>query len=117
MKLLFDQNISYRLVNQIEGAFPSCGQVRELGFENSTDNEIWEYAKENEYAIVTFDADFYEISQYRGHPPKIIWIWTGNITTKNLAGIFIERKDEINNFLENEEYSELACLEITQKGA
>ena len=117
MKLLFDQNISYRLVNQIQVAFPSCGQVRELGLENATDIEIWEYAKENEYAIVTFDADFYEISQYRGHPPKIIWIRTGNITMKNLAVMLTERKDEINNFLEREEYGELACLEITQKSA
>lgn len=34
MKLLFDQNISHRLVNQIIDIFPEAKQVRELGIES-----------------------------------------------------------------------------------
>ena len=45
MKLLFDQNISFRLVNKIVAFFPNSKQVRELGLENATDSEIFEYAK------------------------------------------------------------------------
>ncbi len=37
MKLLFDQNISYRLINGIIDVFPDSKQVRELGLENATD--------------------------------------------------------------------------------
>jgi len=37
MKLLFDQNISFRLIKQITDLFPDSKQVRELGLENSTD--------------------------------------------------------------------------------
>lgn len=44
MKLLFDQNISFRIVNKIQDIFPS-GQVRELGLENSKDLEIWKFAQ------------------------------------------------------------------------
>jgi predicted nuclease of predicted toxin-antitoxin system len=58
MKLLFDQNISFRIVSKLKDTFSEAQQVRELGLENSTDREIWEYAKRNDYTVVTFDADF-----------------------------------------------------------
>ncbi len=58
MKLLFDQNISFRLLRKIEVQFPEAKQVKEVGLENSTDMQIWEYAKVNHFTIVTFDADF-----------------------------------------------------------
>ncbi len=33
MKLLFDQNISFRLIKRIVALFPNSKQVRELGLE------------------------------------------------------------------------------------
>ena len=78
MKILFDQNISFRLIRKINDIFPLAKQVRELNLENSTDRQIWEFAKENDYTIITFDADFYDFSIVWGHPPKIVWIRTGN---------------------------------------
>lgn len=74
MKLLFDQNISHRLVIAIQDILPDSKQVRELGLENKSDKFIWEYSKKNSYSIVTFDSDFYEFSLIWGHPPKIIWL-------------------------------------------
>ena len=47
MKLLFDQNISHRLISRIQDILPNSKQVRELNLENSTDREIWGFAKEN----------------------------------------------------------------------
>jgi len=52
MKLLFDQNLSFRIVLKLHELFPEAKQVRSLGLENSTDREIWEYAKRNEFTIV-----------------------------------------------------------------
>ena len=49
MKLLFDQNISYRLVKKIKEFFPEAKQVRELNLENKTDRQIWDFAKKNGY--------------------------------------------------------------------
>ena len=40
MKLLFDQNISFRIISKLQDVFPEAKQVRELGLENSTDREI-----------------------------------------------------------------------------
>jgi predicted nuclease of predicted toxin-antitoxin system len=73
MKLLFDQNISFRLIKKIAENFKDATQVRKLGLENSTDLQIWTFARDNNYAIVTFDSDFYEMATYFGHPPKIIF--------------------------------------------
>ncbi len=81
MSLLFDQNISFKIVKKIQGEFPDSKQIKELGLENYSDNEIWKFAKDHNYTIVTFDSDFFEISNLKGHPPKIIWLRTGNTTT------------------------------------
>jgi predicted nuclease of predicted toxin-antitoxin system len=112
MRLLLDQNISFRLLSLIQDAFPESAQVKRLGLEGSTDLEIWEFAKKNGFAILTFDSDFFDISQFRGHPPKIIWLRTRNNTTSNLARILKKKEQIIKDFLEKEEYREAACLEI-----
>ena len=110
MKLLFDQNISFRLIKRIIDLFPDAKQVRELGLENSTDSEIFDFAKRNDFAIVTFDSDFCDLNIIRGFPPKIIWIRTGNTTTKNLENLFRSKNELIKLFL-NEDYG---CLEIIE---
>jgi predicted nuclease of predicted toxin-antitoxin system len=110
MKLLFDQNISFRLLKRINDLFPDSKQVRELGLENSTDAEIFDYAKRHDFAIVTFDSDFCDLNTIRGFPPKIIWIKTGNTTTKNLA-ILLRKKSELIKLFLSEDYG---CLEIIE---
>lgn len=112
MKLLFDQNISFRIIKKIETLFPNSNQVRQLGIENYSDNKIWKYAKDNDFSIVTFDADFFEISNLKGHPPKIIWLRTGNLTTNNIVEIIISKKEILADFLQNPLYEEISCLEI-----
>jgi predicted nuclease of predicted toxin-antitoxin system len=109
MKLLFDQNISHRLINRIQDILSHSHQVRELNLENATDKEIWEYAKENGFTIVTFDADFYDFSIVWGHPPKIIWIRTLQQTTNKVEEIIRKHLITIKEFEQDEK---LACLEI-----
>jgi predicted nuclease of predicted toxin-antitoxin system len=112
VRLLFDQNISFRIISKIEAIFPESKQVRQLGIENHTDTEIWKFAKENEFTIVTFDADFFDLSNFKGHPPKIIWLRFGNTRTAFLAGIINSRSSIIKDFINSTAYSEIACLEI-----
>lgn len=45
MKLLFDQNISFRIITSIKDSFPNSSQVRIENIENFSDTEIWKYAK------------------------------------------------------------------------
>ena len=114
MKLLFDQNISYRIVSKLKNTFPEAKQVREIGLENSTDRVIWEYSKRNDFTVVTFDADFYDMSNLYGHPPRIIWLRTGNRRTSDLAKLLIDRSVIIQEFLTDKSYKEIACIEFDE---
>lgn len=112
MKLLFDQNISFRVLKKIADLFPEANQVRILGLENSTDAEILQYAKANDYTIVTFDTDFYDLSLIKGTPPKIVWLRLGNISTSDLAVILRDNQELIIEFIQNSDHLNIACLEI-----
>lgn len=112
MKILFDQNISFRIVKKIEDFLPFASQVRLLGLENSKDIEIWEYAKMNDYTIVTFDTDFYDMSLIKGTPPKIIWLRIGNTSTSSLIDCLKANYELILEFINNDDYKYIACLEI-----
>ncbi len=110
MKLLLDQNISYRLLKKISDVFPDSGQVLQLGLNNAPDMEIWSFAKENDFVIVTFDSDFFDISVLNGYPPKIVWIRTHNQTTKNIEVLIKKNAPLIKDFIDRED---IACLEIS----
>ena len=74
MRLLFDQNISFRITKRLYSYFSGCKHVSDFGLHNCEDHVVWQYARKNNLVIVTFDSDFYDISLINGHPPKIIWI-------------------------------------------
>lgn len=112
MKLLFDQNISFRLVKEINKTFLLAASTKTHNLIDASDIEIWKFAKKNNYTIVTFDADFLEIGTLYGTPPKIILLKTGNMTTANLASFILGMKNTINSFLEDED---LGFLLLSQK--
>jgi predicted nuclease of predicted toxin-antitoxin system len=63
MKLLFDQNLSYKLCRCLSGGdFADSTQVRLIGLDKAEDQIIWNYAKSNGFTIVTLDADYAELS-------------------------------------------------------
>ncbi len=45
MKLLFDQNISFRIEKTLSQKFADSKHVSSLGIMNSKDIDIWNYAK------------------------------------------------------------------------
>jgi predicted nuclease of predicted toxin-antitoxin system len=112
MKLLFDQNISFRITKIVKDVFPGCIHVSQCGLMDLEDPEIWQYAKLNNYAIVTFDSDFFEISLIKGHPPKIVWIRTGNLTTKEIAALLKNNQKTIKSFLSSNEFQNNSCIEL-----
>jgi predicted nuclease of predicted toxin-antitoxin system len=88
--LLFDQNISPRLVDRLADVYPDCVHVFSIGLGDAMDIEIWEFAREHDYMIVTKDADFSEFGIIKGFPPKIIWIRRGNCSTQDIETILRE---------------------------
>jgi len=109
MKLLFDENISYRIIQLLLRYFPDSIHVSNLKNARLTDLEIWQYARDQQYCIVTYDEDFYEWQNLKGMPPKIIWLRFGNAKTKIIAEKLIKNVEQIQDFLSDEN---LGLIEI-----
>jgi len=102
MKLLLDQNLSPRLVRRLADLYPNSSHVAEVGLDRSLDQEVWNYAREHDYLIVTKDVDFSEFSLLQGFPPKVIWIRRGNCSTRDIETILRENFNSIKAMNEDE---------------
>jgi predicted nuclease of predicted toxin-antitoxin system len=109
MKLLFDQNISFRILKKLSDSFLDSSHVKNESLINASDLEIWEYAKRNEFTIVSQDSDFNDINLIKGFPPKIIWIKAGNINTKEIASLLNNQRFQIEEFFVDDN---LGCFEM-----
>jgi predicted nuclease of predicted toxin-antitoxin system len=89
--------------------FSGSSHIKSVGLINAPDKEIWEYAKKNDFIIVTQDSDFIELNLLFGFPPKIIWIRTGNLKTHAILEILTDNYYEIEKFVEDENFG---CFEI-----
>ena len=109
MKLLFDQNLSFKLCQTIDDLFPGSMHVRALGLSEVGDRAIWDYAKANGFAIVSQDADFAEMAALLGAPPKVIWPRGGNQSTEAVSILLRRHADAIAGFWSDDD---IACFEI-----
>jgi predicted nuclease of predicted toxin-antitoxin system len=98
MKLLFDQNLSPKLVNRLADLFPGSTHVQSAALDCADDDQIWHYARNNGLAIVTKDEDYNNLSVVRGTPPKVIWLQLGNCTTGQVEAEFRARFADIAAF-------------------
>jgi predicted nuclease of predicted toxin-antitoxin system len=109
MKLLFDQNLSFKLCQTVADIFPQSTHVRLLGLSEVGDQEVWDYAKAHGFAIVTQDADFAEMAALLGFPPKVIWLRAGNQSTEAISLLLRRQAGIIAGFCNDDD---AACLEI-----
>ena len=98
MKLLLDENLSPRLVRRLLDLFPGLAHVEDCGVGAADDWEIWRFAKENNFAIVSKDSDFYNRAAVYGGPPKVIWLRVGNCTTRETEDLLKRSKSAIEAF-------------------
>ena len=75
--------------------YPDSSQVALSGMDKSPDTEIWDYARKNDFIIVTKDSDFQELSILRGDPPKVIWLKCGNKPKQYIIDLLLDNKDRI----------------------
>jgi len=101
--LLFDQNLSPRLIEKLADLYPRSVHVSMIGMGNALDIEIWQYAFDHDHMIVTKDADFSELGLLKGFPPKIIWIRRGNCSTREIERILRENFSAISRLSEDSE--------------
>jgi predicted nuclease of predicted toxin-antitoxin system len=95
VKLLFDHNLSPRLIKRLSDLFPDSSHVYLVGLDQADDTVIREYARQKDFLIVTKDADFSDLCLLLGFPPKVIWIRRGNCKTSDIESLLRTYYDDI----------------------
>jgi len=67
---------------------------------HGSDTDVWRYAAEHGYTIISKDADFHQRSLLFGGPPQVVWLRVGNCTVSETAAIVRERYVVIRRFIE-----------------
>lgn len=108
MKLLLDQNLSFKLCQRLSDIFPGSSHVRLVGLQEAGDREVWDFARANGFTLVSLDSDFADLSILLGPPPKVIWLRCGNQRTDTIERLLSDHAETIAEF----ENGSSACLEI-----
>ena len=66
---------------------------------------FWRFARDNGYVLVSKDIDFYERTLLSGSPPKLIWIRTGNCSTRDVENLLRNSLAAILQFEKNHDDS------------
>jgi predicted nuclease of predicted toxin-antitoxin system len=93
LKLLVDENLPPRLVEDLADLFPDSVHVSTAGLGSTPDATIWEFAKAHGYTFISKDKDFANLSLAQGAPPKVILLQTGNCSTGQVLDLI--RKNAI----------------------
>ena len=101
MRLLFDENLSFRLVDLLAAEFPGSAHVEQAIGRSRPDAEVWRHAVANGYAIVSKDNDFRQRAFLSGPPPKVVWLDVSNAGTEQIAALLQSRAAEVNQFGES----------------
>jgi predicted nuclease of predicted toxin-antitoxin system len=99
VKLLFDQHLSHKLVALLADKFPASDHVRNRGLKDASDDDVWAVAQRGQFLIVTKDEDFHTRSIMHGHPPKVLWIRSGNCSTELVETLLRKNFAEIEKFV------------------
>jgi predicted nuclease of predicted toxin-antitoxin system len=108
VRLLFDENLSARLVALLAEAYPGSAHLEHAGLLGAPDAAVWEHAAAGGYVLVTKDDDFQRLSVVRGPPPKVIWVRLGNCATADVARLLRLRRDDVRRFIAHEDAAFLA---------
>lgn len=113
MKLLLDQNLSYKLIADLAPAFPGTSHVRPLHLDQSPDTELREYAAQNDFTLVTKNTDLVDLCVLRGAPPKVIWLRLGNCSTALARTVLTSNEARIVAFGKNQSEVVLSLFRLT----
>jgi predicted nuclease of predicted toxin-antitoxin system len=68
--------------------------------DRASDTEVWRYAAEHGFTIVSKDSDFHQRSLLFGSPPKVVWLRIGNCSVAESATALRERYIPLRRFVE-----------------
>ncbi|WP_353721588.1 DUF5615 family PIN-like protein [Dyadobacter sp. 676] len=105
MKILIDQNISQRILPLQQPYFDNLDHLKYVGLTDAADYDIFMFARAKGYqAIITLHDDFMKLINQFHEPPKIIWVRTGNISTRVLSNILANKIETIREFIQDTDF-------------
>ena len=110
MKLLLDENLTFRLTKSLQADYPGSRHVKDVNLLETDDMLVWQWAQRNGISILTQDADFEQLARLRGQPPKVIYLRFGNSLLLNISQLRHYHSAIAAFFLDHE----AACLELSQ---
>lgn len=99
MKLLLDENLSYRLVPGLQAAYPGSSQVTLVGLGGADDRAVWRHALDHGYVLVTKDDDFLDLSALYGPPPIVIRLVLGNCSNARVLDALCSHQTSIEEIM------------------
>ncbi|HMJ08273.1 MAG TPA: DUF5615 family PIN-like protein [Pyrinomonadaceae bacterium] len=102
MKLLFDENLSPTLVERLADVFAGSTHVRNVSLQSADDADVWKYAVENGFALISKDADMHDRSLLFGFPPKVVWVRLGNCSTTDVERLLRREENLVARFFADE---------------
>ena len=114
MRILLDANLFYRTLEKINEVYLGARYVSRIDLPHpSNDPEIWQWARDNGFAIiVSNDKDFKELVEKNGPPPKLIFLRLGNVSSKVVTKILLDKHDRIQAFLANPEKDVMEVIDL-----
>ncbi len=103
VKLLLDENLSRRLLGPLQQKFPDSTQVALAGLGGKSDADVWEFARQHDYVIVSKDDDFNGLQSLHGYPPKLIVLQLGNCTNEQVLSILLKSADRVLALLQQDD--------------
>jgi len=107
VKFLFDENLSHRLVQMLDDIAPGSVHPRNVNLLGASDDEIWRYAREEGFVVVSKDDDFRQRAMLFGPPPKVVWLVVGNAGTNDIAAFLRRSLGRVRDFVSDDETSVL----------
>ena len=99
MKLLLDENLSYRVVGDLGEHFPDSTHVDLIGLRGQDDLTVWRHAAEHGFVLVSKDDDFRQLSLLHGAPPKVVLCAIGNAGNAEVVALLVEHRATILSFI------------------
>jgi predicted nuclease of predicted toxin-antitoxin system len=100
-RLLFDNNISHRILPKISDLFPDSAHVMLESLDEASDLDVWKFARDNALTIVTKDSDFNDLVAFRGTPPRVIWLRLGNCRVVDIEQTLRSNSTVIRDFFDD----------------
>ena len=88
MRFLVDNQLPATLSRCLVKLGHESVHVSDVGFDGSTDKQIWDYAVRQGYVIISKDADFFDLQLTQRKCTPVIWVRLGNCRTGYLCSVF-----------------------------